>query len=169
VVRILRTAGATAILVTHDQDEALSMSDQVAVIRDGVIAQLDTPHGIYTRPVDPDLARFVGDVNLLDGTVDGDCVITRLGPLALAAPGAGRPRGPVVVMVRPEQLLLSDDASTTGTTGTVVHQEFYGHDAIVRLTVDDLSLIARVRGGTTWAAGSAVQLTVDGPVVDFPR
>jgi iron(III) transport system ATP-binding protein len=169
VVRILRTAGATALLVTHDQDEALSMSDQVAVIRDGVIAQLDSPHDIYTHPVDPDLAGFVGDVNLLDGTLDGDRVITRLGPLLLATPGSGRSGESVVVMVRPEQLLLSDEAGTAGTSGTVLHQEFYGHDAIVRLTVEELSLIARVRGGTTWSPGSAVQLTVDGPVVGYPR
>jgi iron(III) transport system ATP-binding protein len=173
VLGILRTAGATAVLVTHDQDEALSLSDEVAVIRDGVIAQLDTPHAVYTRPVDAELAHFVGDVNLLDGTIDGDCVTTTLGRLALANPEAAGPGAVVRVMVRPEQLLLAPrGARGTSATGTVVAQEFYGHDAIVRLTLagsESLPLIARVRGGVAWPAGTTTRLRVDGPVVVYSR
>jgi len=139
------------------------------VIRDGVIAQLDTPHLLYTRPADPDLAGFVGDVNLIDGTVDGDQVTTRLGALALCDPTAVKSGDSVVVMVRPEQLLLTVARRTSATTATVVNQEFYGHDAIVRLTVGDARLIARVRGGATWVTGSLARLTVDGPVVVYAR
>ena len=65
---VLRQAGATSILVTHDQDEALSMADHVAVLRHGVIAQLDSPAGIYQRPLDPALARFLGESNVLHAT-----------------------------------------------------------------------------------------------------
>ena len=66
---VLRQTGATSILVTHDQDEALSMADQVAVLRHGVIAQLGTPADIYQRPLDPALARFLGESNVLHAAV----------------------------------------------------------------------------------------------------
>jgi iron(III) transport system ATP-binding protein len=169
VVTILRDAGATALLVTHDQDEALSLSDQVAVIRGGVIAQLDTPHRLYTRPIDPELAGFVGEVNLLDGVIAGDTVTTRLGPLPLCEPAAAQPGEPVVVLVRPEQLMLTAARRASATTGTVVNQEFYGHDAIVRVSFDGTPLIARVRGGAAWTSGELARLAVDGPVLVYAR
>src|ERR1700728_977951 len=67
VQQLLRDAGTTAILVTHDQDEALSTADLVAVLRDGAIAQCDAPQDLYARPVDADMARFIGDANLVEG------------------------------------------------------------------------------------------------------
>src|SRR5450432_3836475 len=81
VQEIFRQAGTTAVLVTHDQDEALSMADRVAVLRDGQIAQCAAPQDLYTRPVDADLARFIGDANLLDGIMGADGVDTILGRL----------------------------------------------------------------------------------------
>jgi iron(III) transport system ATP-binding protein len=174
VIDILRAAGATALLVTHDQDEALSLSDAVAVLRDGVIAQLDTPHELYARPADPDLAGFVGEVNLIGGTVDGQHVETALGRLALDKSADTAPVGRVLVMVRPEQLVLRAHASGGGpdaVAGTVVSQEFYGHDAIVRVALDGSDtphLVVRVRGDATWAAGGNVTASVDGPVVAYP-
>jgi iron(III) transport system ATP-binding protein len=159
VLHILRDAGATALLVTHDQDEALSMSDSVAVIRDGVIAQLDSPHAVYSRPADADLAHFVGDVNLLSGSFDGDAVRTMLGRLALRdVPAAAS--GAATVMVRPEQLLLSAGAVGDDNACEVVDHEFYGHDAIVRLKplhgTDPSLLVVRVRGGVDWPRGAVV-------------
>jgi len=70
VQAIFRAAGTTAILVTHDQDEALSMADRVAVLRAGQIAQCAPPQELYIRPADPHLARFIGEANLLDGELD---------------------------------------------------------------------------------------------------
>ena len=84
VLRICRDAGTTAILVTHDQDEALSMADRVAVLRDGRIVQYAAPQDLYARPADPALARFIGGANLLDGTLASaapDVVDTILGRL----------------------------------------------------------------------------------------
>jgi iron(III) transport system ATP-binding protein len=171
VVRILREAGATALLVTHDQDEALSLSDTVAVLRDGVIAQLDTPHHLYARPVDPDLAGFVGEVNLIPGTVDGDHVTTALGRLALGPSATVVPTGPVLVMVRPEQLVLRHPAAGEDDGGcTVIRQEFYGHDAVVRVTLSQAEappLVVRVRGDCDWPAGTSAIATVDGPVIAY--
>jgi iron(III) transport system ATP-binding protein len=169
VLRILRDAGATALLVTHDQDEALSMSDSVAVIRDGVIAQLDSPHQIYARPVDADLASFVGDVNLLAGSFDGDVVTTVLGRLHVQDSPTAAQGTAATVMVRPEQLLLSTGQASDASACEVVDHEFYGHDAIVRLKPlhgePTEMLVVRVRGGVSWPRGSVAAVTVDGPVL----
>jgi iron(III) transport system ATP-binding protein len=169
VLHILRDAGATALLVTHDQDEALSMSDSVAVIRDGVIAQFDSPHALYSRPVDADLAHFVGDVNLLTGNFAGDAVKTSLGVLALLGSPAGTPGATATVMVRPEQLLLSPGTPEDPGACEVVDHEFYGHDAIVRLkplhSAAPAMLVVRVRGGADWPRGTVAAVSVDGPVV----
>ncbi|MGP8248488.1 MAG: ABC transporter ATP-binding protein, partial [Candidatus Dormibacteria bacterium] len=62
---ILAETGMTTLLVTHDQEEALSIADQVAVLRDGVVAQFGTPHQLYHDPIDLDMARFLGDANLV--------------------------------------------------------------------------------------------------------
>lgn len=85
---VLRLSGATSILVTHDQDEALSMADQVAILRAGVIAQINTPATLYRAPRDAELAQFLGEANLVEGTLVGDIVLTGLGELAVA-PGVG--------------------------------------------------------------------------------
>ncbi len=82
MLRVLRQAGTTSILVTHDQDEALSMADQVAVLRQGAIAQLDTPARLYGRPGDAELAMFLGESNVLEGEVRDGVVTTGLGRLA---------------------------------------------------------------------------------------
>jgi iron(III) transport system ATP-binding protein len=173
VLRILRQAGATALLVTHDQDEALSMSDQVAVIRRGVVAQFDSPRSLYTRPADPDLAHFVGDVNLIAGSFDGSgTVTTAIGRLSLLVEsGAPTTSGSATVLVRPEQLRLSPAEAGQAAACKVVNHEFYGHDAIVRLeplTTSGPVLVARVRGGMEWAPGSLATVRVEGPVVAWP-
>jgi iron(III) transport system ATP-binding protein len=173
VLAILRDARATALLVTHDQDEALSMSDHIAVIRDGVIAQFDRPQDLYAQPVDADLAHFVGDVNLIAGSFDGDMVSTSLGRLSLHTSSAATvPGAAATVMVRPEQILLSPaDAADSGACEVVDH-EFYGHDAIVRLKplhTDAPVLVVRVRGGVGWPRGSVATVDVDGPVVAWQQ
>src|SRR5580692_10367184 len=89
VQQICRAAGTTAILVTHDQDEALSMADRVAVLRDGRIVQYAAPQDLYMLPADPALARFIGDANLLEGSVPeaaSAAVDTILGRLDLDQP-----------------------------------------------------------------------------------
>jgi len=150
---LLAETGITGILVTHDQDEALSTADRVAVLRDGRIAQCDAPQDLYDRPADADIARFIGDANLIEGVLDADTVDTMLGRLriepaclaALAArpaaaaapaslaPGPGTASGPAAtVLVRPEQIELhSDDAPARPAPGRRPDPhsgaELYGH------------------------------------------
>ncbi len=171
VREILRTAGTTALLVTHDQDEALSWADHVAVIREGRIGQFDTPQHLYEQPVDPGLARFFGDANLVPGVVAGTEVTTALGVLPVSGPVPGPGRA-AVVLVRPEQLELTRTPATAPLTGVVVEYEYYGHDAVVRVRPDTPlgpeTLVARLNGGSAWAPGTRVGVTGRGPVLAWP-
>ena len=97
---VLRLAGATSVLVTHDQDEALSMADQVAILRGGVIAQINSPSSLYRLPRDAELAQFLGEANLVEGTASGKMVQTALGELEMA-PGPAVEAAPVWLRHRP--------------------------------------------------------------------
>ncbi len=109
----LRTIGATALLVTHDQQEALSTADLVAVVHAGRIAQCGTPQEVYGAPAGPWVAGFVGDAVLLPGTVSNGTATTALGPIALRAPSTAARDGTVIL--RPEQLRLTDPGGTAPT------------------------------------------------------
>ena len=104
VARALRASGATALLVTHDQGEALSLADQVAVMSRGRFLQVSSPADIYLRPASPAVAGFVGHATLLDGSASGDA-----GRPATSAPsGSSTPStGPVLLAVRPEQVTVA--------------------------------------------------------------
>jgi iron(III) transport system ATP-binding protein len=123
---ILREADATALLVTHDQEEALSLADRLAVMREGSIVQVGAPEEVYGRPASRWAAQFVGEVNVLAGVARGGDVETELGRFDLRAPADGT----VHVAVRPEQLELS--ARHDG-NAEVVAREFRGHDVLYRL------------------------------------
>jgi iron(III) transport system ATP-binding protein len=123
---ILRDAEATALLVTHDQEEALSLADRLAVMREGRIVQVGAPEEVYGRPASRWAAQFVGEVNVLAGVARGGGVDTELGRFDLRAPAVGT----VHVAVRPEQLELT--ARHDG-NAEVVAREFRGHDVLYRL------------------------------------
>jgi iron(III) transport system ATP-binding protein len=163
VAAALAAADATALLVTHDQSEALSMGGRVAVLRDGALVQVATPELLYRRPVDAELARFVGDAVLLPGTVTGGRVRCALGDLPLLAAAA---EGPATVLLRPEQIRL-----TEGTAATVARVTYYGHDASVALCLDagGPALTARVFGHAAPRPGARVGVVVDGPAMAYPR
>ena len=148
VRRLLIELGITAVFVTHDQDEAFVVGDRVGVLREGRLAQVDTPDGLYRRPADPFVADFVGTASWVRcGTSDG-FAHTPLGrlPLSNAAgsngsgASAASAEGTVNVMLRPEQLRLA-----RGAAAKVELVEFYGHDSMVVANLDGTLL--RVRCG----------------------
>lgn len=128
VQSILRDAGATAILVTHDQEEALSLSDRLAVMRDGRIVQVGSPQEIYWHPAERWVAQFVGDVNVLDGTAMAEGVQTDIGTFDLEL--SGHSTDSLRVAIRPEQLEVTADANGTF---EIIDREFYGHDVLYRV------------------------------------
>lgn len=167
VAAALRTAGATALLVTHDQNEALSLADQVAIMRDGRIAQTGAPTAVYTDPIDPGIARLLGAAVLLPGHADGEFVHCALGPLPLA----GQVSGAVTVLIRPEQIRLDAAAADSPVTGRVSGVRYFGHDAAVELTLteENTTVTARITAGQIPAVDSRAALTVHGPVTAFHR
>jgi len=170
VLGVLRRAGTTSILVTHDQDEALSMADQVGVLRRGLIAQLDTPSALYGRPGDAELARFLGESNVLECEVHDAVAATALGRLAVEAWTGPAGGGSARVMVRPEQIVLGEVAAGA-MEGTVASYEYFGHDAVVRVRPGSeglADLVVRVTGGTPLEPGHRVGLSVVGTVVAWP-
>jgi iron(III) transport system ATP-binding protein len=173
VLAILRDKAMTAILVTHDQEEALSSTDYVAVIRDGTIAQFATPQDLYDHPADADLARFVGDANLLDGLAEDGLVHTPFGTLAGRDDLSAAPGTKVTVLIRPEQLDVRPGVDGQGAHGTVVSASFHGHDTLISISPGSGTLpspiVARVHGNPRLAPGSAVTLTVREPVCAWPR
>jgi len=178
VARILGEAGTTTILVTHDQDEALSMADLVAVIRDGRIAQCAPPRELYARPIDSRVARFVGDANLIDGTIAGDTVSTLFGALKLCSPTEAsqvehcQPGHNVVVLVRPEQVELLPGAVDAGLRGVVADCDFHGHDATVRIDLAGTprnSVVVRLAADLVPDSGTPVTMRVRGSVVVWPE
>ena len=119
VRRVLKDAGTTALLVTHDQDEALSLADRVAIIHQGRIGQCDTPRSIYARPPSPELAIGLGETNFLRGPRRGDAVETSLGLLAIEShlrtvvPTVEGQQ--LVVLIRPEQIVVSAEQGEAAT------------------------------------------------------
>ncbi|MDT0571460.1 ABC transporter ATP-binding protein [Streptomyces sp. DSM 3412] len=165
----LRATGATALLVTHDQQEALSTADLVAVVRDGRVAQCDTPQDLYRRPADPWVARFVGEAVVLPATVNGDGTArTVLGAVPLAAPPQGLRAG--TLLLRPEQLVLTGPAAEGAARGTVTDVRFHGHDAMVTVAVDghDSPVDVRVAGPLQVRPGDETGIRVLGEATLYP-
>lgn len=154
---VLRSSGTTALLVTHDQTEALSMADSVAVMTDGRMAQVGTPEEVYRRPVTPTVAAFVGDAVLLGGRWSQGRVRCALGEVAAEGGAVGSDGAWVRVLVRPEQILLRAVGPGEASDGrpapvaVVRAVDFYGHDADVELEL--VGGLARLAGAVGLAGG----------------
>ncbi len=168
VAAALLAAGATALLVTHDQPEALSMGREVAVLRDGRLVQVARPEALYRRPLDAQLARFVGEAVLVSGQAIDGTVRCSLGRLALAP---DMPDGEVEVLIRPEQIRLVPPGESADALARVNGVTFYGHDASVSLVLCEVAgapeLSARVAGHMCPRIGEEVGIRVEGPVTVF--
>ena len=180
VAAAIAAAGATAILVTHDQDEALSMGKLVGVLQNGTLAQMSAPQALYHYPATPELANFVGAAVFFPGIAGAGKVHCALGDLALADAAAN---GPVEVMIRPEQIKIISSPVQNSVPAVIRNVTFYGHDAVVRLdlhapennleSVDRVqrvhSVTARVFSQAAPKPGSDVWLIVEGDVVSYPE
>jgi iron(III) transport system ATP-binding protein len=134
VRRVLQVTGTTALFVTHDQADALTLADRVAVMRRGLIDQVATPEEIYGEPATPFVATFVGVANLLPGQVSEGVARTMLGEIHV---GPQPSRGHVLVLVRPEHCDLlpadQDGAAQRGMAGAVVGRRFSGSELLYEI------------------------------------
>jgi iron(III) transport system ATP-binding protein len=157
---LLRQLEMTTLFVTHDQDEAFVLGDEIAVMKDGVIRQQASPGLIYSAPIDPWVAGFVGEANLLVANADGRTAHTVLGSVPLARQAYGKQ----TVLLRPEQIYLAP-----GSAGQVTSVEFYGHDCSYRVDVDGTEIIVRSIAAPVFSRGDLVSLSYQGPeTVAYP-
>jgi iron(III) transport system ATP-binding protein len=175
----LRAAGATAVLVTHDQQEALGCADLVAVLRDGRVAQCGPPRLLYDEPADVRVGTFLGEAVVLPATVRGGRAVTVLGAFP-----ADVPDGPGHVLLRPEQLCIGPLANGRGpgadpmvpapviSKAVVTEVVFHGHDTTVILTLEGPGDGTVVRCRTAErhgpAVGERVGVTVRGDARFYP-
>lgn len=162
IAGILAASGTTAVLVTHDQDEALSLADSVAVLLDGTVVVHGSPARVYGRPPTLAAARFVGATVELPGRCAAGVVTSALG----AHPVTGVRDGPVTAVVRPESLRLADDGVPAGVVGV----RFLGATATVELMLaDGCTVTVRVDAAQLPEVGAATGIRVTGPVLAYPR
>ena len=160
---MIRAVGITAVFVTHDQDEALSLASRVAVMDHGVILQTGAPRDVYGHPVDRRVAEFIGRPNFLPGKAGGGAVTCELGTLPLVAPVEGT----VDVMVRSEDVTRVEEG---GVSATIVEVQYFGHEESVLLRLGSGSLVrARWRAAGPLSVGETVHISVCGPVHAYPR
>jgi iron(III) transport system ATP-binding protein len=161
VAQILRAAGASALLVTHSQQEALSLADVVAVMRDGRVVQVGPPEQVYGAPADRWVAEFLGDADVVAGRAVDGTVDTELGRF----PAHGL-HGAVEVVLRPERVELTPESRGDGTPARVVRRSYFGHDQLVQVELPSgTRLRARTEGSLPWRQGDAVRVRVTGAVV----
>lgn len=159
--RLQRETGITFVFVTHDQEEAMSMGDRIAVFSEGKIIQLDTPVNVYRRPVNAYVADFIGETNLIEGTVVASGISLPGGNILptnqLAEDSVVPNSGTVTVAIRPEDLVIATDGIIAGVVRDVI---FTGDSVRVYVTVGDTEVIASLASYGTQipAQGSHVAL-----------
>ncbi len=161
---VLKAEGATAILVTHDQEEALSLADRVAVMRTGTIIQVGTPSEIYNAPVDLGIATFLGDSVLIEGEVVAGKVHTSLGKLTALNHIVSGQKG--VVAIRSENFYLQPNPNGDS---EVIGRVFFGHDAVVEVQTPSQKIRARSNGPFAPEVGMRVTVWVRGAVNFYPN
>jgi spermidine/putrescine ABC transporter ATP-binding subunit len=178
---IQRKLGVTTIFVTHDQSEALSLSDRIAVMAEGGIRQLGTPDEIYRRPIDRFVASFVGDVNVLRARleqIDGAIAVVALGPVRVQVPArtlqGATPGATVDLFVRPEGLRVAADDGAVAVHGIVAAQVYQGGHVDLHVDVPEAQsgrVLLRLPGHeamSRWPAGTPIGLALaSGEAVAF--
>lgn len=136
--RLQIETGITFVFVTHDQEEALTMSDRIGVMQSGHLLQVGDPRTIYTRPANRFVASFIGESNFLTGTVDGNVFTLDAGPRMEVGQTDGAPAtGKVTAAIRPEQIRITSATLGDGIPATVTQTVYFGTDTHCRVALAD--------------------------------
>ncbi|MBA3347872.1 MAG: ABC transporter ATP-binding protein [Actinobacteria bacterium] len=150
LARLLRSIGVTVVLVTHDREEAFSLADRIAVMRDGSVVQEGTPEEVYLAPATRWAAEFVGAGNFLPGTLSNGVVATPVGAFAAMNTSTS---SSVEALIRPELLELEPNPAGSG---EVIGREFRGHDVFYRVLLDGVELVSQRPSNEVVPLGSRV-------------
>ena len=153
VRELLKKSGSAAILVTHDQEEALALADRVAVMAAGRVVQVGTPDEIYRNPSSAFVASFLGRSNIVTGNADGMDAETALGRLPLSRAANGEVR----LAVRPEQIMLEPDPNGPA---AIVGREFRGHDQLYWVQEGETCMLVISGPGAQIDIGTRVRLRI---------
>jgi iron(III) transport system ATP-binding protein len=139
VREILRASRTSAIIVTHDQDEALTLGDRMAVMVRGRIEQCAPPELVYGEPATPFVATFLGTANLVPAEAGAGVAVTRLGPVRLVGRGAARASGRSLAVIRPEHMELDEapDGPAGPSSWGVVGRRFAGSEILLEVAATD--------------------------------
>lgn len=159
--RILQETNITTVLVTHDQEEAFSIADEVGIMLDGKLEQTAPPRLLYQEPATPEIARFVGDANFIPAEANGDTAQCILGTIPLRSPQ----NGPVSLMIRPETLHLTPDENGSA---TVIESTYFGHDQVLKFNLMNTVLEARFSAYNQFSIGQRVSVGILAPAVAYP-
>ncbi|HBK4766749.1 TPA: ABC transporter ATP-binding protein [Serratia liquefaciens] len=161
VAELLAEAKVASILVTHDQTEALSFADQVAVMRNGRLAQVGPPQDLYLRPVDEPTATFLGETLVLSADLEQGWAQCALGRIAV---DDGSRRGPARIMLRPEQIQISQSESQHSSQAVVTHIDFAGFVSTLNLRManNDATIELKTVSREGLRAGTLVNLNIIG-------
>ena len=164
--RLQQDVGITTLFVTHDQDEALAISDRVGVMSHGRLEQLGTPREVYSNPASAFVARFVGQINELAGTSNGNGIAVGDRNLPIAPPVGAASGDAVIVLIRPEDIELvelDDPSSPDALPGTVVGEDFAGSSSTVWVRLDRLDTLvsADVAPSSAHQPGQRVGVVLD--------
>ena len=180
VAAALAATGVTTLLVTHDQAEALSFADQIAIMRSGLLAQVGNPRQVYDEPVDLPTAEFIGEACIVPSIVNGDIARGALGDVVVRRPpGAPAFDGPAKLMLRPEQLQIhrstdADSSLARGVPAVVLSVDYFGHDCVVTAELPAAaglpatSVTCRLLGGDEVIPGASVNISVSGAALAYP-
>jgi len=159
---LLKLLNVTSVFVTHDQDEAFTLGDEVAVMNEGRVVQHDTPWEIYRHPTNSWVASFVGEINQIPGVASGETAETTIGTVRLC----NAAHGAVNVIVRPEEIVLID-----GTDSLITRVDYFGHDTIYEITTSSgVDLRCRRGGSPAHQVGDRVDVKHSGiTTVSFPK
>jgi putative spermidine/putrescine transport system ATP-binding protein len=162
--RLHRELGVTMVYVTHDQSEALTMSDRIAVFRQGRIEQIGTPEAIYDEPANAFVARFIGENNRVVGTVvtvdGGHCTVRARGGALLAGTCAGSlaPGEEALVSIRPEQIVLGEARADCALDGTLAEAIYLGDHLRLRIAVPEMGdIVVKSQAERAFPVGAHVR------------
>ena len=163
MLHVLKAAGTAALMVTHDAEEAMFMSDNIIVMRDGEVQQTGRPVNLYCQPNSAFVAEFFGEVNRLEGRVTNGCIQTVLGNFD--APETMGEGDPASIVIRHEALNIEPNGSKAETNAFVMEARLLGRASLIHLSVpagtEELHFHARVPGLNSLKTGSPVRITVD--------